>query len=248
MEIASVHAPGRHHLSLLDVEKYITYKKAMLTTHEFSCLLKKADPKLNLAATVKNLTFYVLAFQDIMRLAAECVTNPLLSEIVQNHYEACRGHDQRFLNDLELLTEIPTLHFLFSSSHHPVRDIAYELIADILRTDTDLQRTALILSLETAGEIFFQEIISAFEQRDRQYNLQYFTRLHHDLTLSQIKSEQSWENQLADIPVGLVELELCENTVNLTFARMDKLANYLLGYLNSPSDITAINQQNVTYE
>ena len=200
---------------------------------------------MSLAAVAKNLTFYVLAFQDIIRLAANHVYNPMLSDLLKSHYQTCKDYEQGYLDDLDTLSETPTVSFLFSSSQQLVRDVAYNLIAGILRTETDMQRTALVLSLEAAGEIFFQGFIAAFEQQNQHHSLKYFNRQHPALILSQSLTEQVWQNKLAAIPVSLTELELCEKTIDQVFAQMNTLANHLLNDIHAENELTTLSEVEV---
>jgi hypothetical protein len=123
------------------------------------------------------LHFWVMAFQDLLRINEAQVSDPTLRVIASRHRGDDAGHERWYLSDLEVLRGPRDL------DDRATRDASYALVAEVYRATTDAERIVLLLALEAAGHVFFQAIVD----RCSIPNLRYFARSHfaveqaHDL-------------------------------------------------------------------
>ena len=175
----------------------------------------------------QSLTFWVLSFQDILRLGGTLVTDPRLVPLARTHAEEDAGHEQWFLSDVELLGAARDLRWVFSHEHTTVRDISYRVVSEVLSARDDRARVAVLLSLDAIGGLFFGLVVSRLEQLGLDEGLQYFARSHQEV-------EENHEVFEADAHLKLMNIELPEEhvedvlgAVRRTFAALCALADEL---------------------
>jgi hypothetical protein len=133
---------------------------------------------------IRGLTFFVMAFQDILRLNEEQVKDRELHIIARHHRLEDKGHDVWFLHDLqEVDGNLPDVGEIFSSAHTVTRDTAYRLIGEVFKATDDRTNIALLLVLESTGHVFFNRVVEFLERIEDTRNLYYFARGHLDIEL-----------------------------------------------------------------
>lgn len=144
---------------------------------------------------IPALTFFVLCFQDVLRLNEQRFRDPRLRTLAQVHRREDANHEQWFLADVEALGLALDLAELFSPAHAPTRDASYAVMSEVFRADDDRIRLALILVLESTGEAFFSRVPGYVERVRSSWNrLRYFSRAHaaveqgHQLFESEIRA------------------------------------------------------------
>src|SRR5262249_45713338 len=80
--------------SMGDVVEHIARRESEFTEHPFIGLLNHPDQIENVGTMVRGLTFFVMAFQDVLRLTARLVSDPRLTKIARTHYAEDSGHEQ----------------------------------------------------------------------------------------------------------------------------------------------------------
>jgi hypothetical protein len=127
------------------------------------------------------LTFWVLVFQDVLRLNEVRAADASTAAVVREHRREDRGHDRWFLHDLDVLGQArPGIDDVFGYRHAATRDAAYALVAESFRVD-DALRVVLLLTLESAGHVFFGRVAAAVDHLGLGGELKYFSSHHLDV-------------------------------------------------------------------
>jgi hypothetical protein len=124
---------------VLDAIEAMTREFAKL---EYFRLLEGPSQRSDVETMAQGLSFFVLSFQDMLRINAEKVRDPAYAHIVAAQRAGDAGHDHWFLNDLRRLGIEPNVRWLFGRSHERTRDTAYEVISDDLASKMLAARAA----------------------------------------------------------------------------------------------------------
>ncbi len=216
-------------LTMQDVLHHIADRQDEIARHPFIESLRRADDEgHDMKAMAKGLTFFVMAFQDVLRLTARRVSDPRLVEIARTHYTEDSGHEQWFLHDLKALDIDVSVGFIFSSLHEVSRDVGYALVAEVLGAKDDYDRLAVIYALEAVGHAFFEPAIGVFEQRNLASQLKYFARHHQEVERDHQLFESDVEGTLARSPLSAERFVQVLATVDRVFDQMTILADDIL--------------------
>jgi hypothetical protein len=176
------------------LQVYIAQKQAEFARHTFFQQLQAPLPFAHALGFAPHLTFWVMAFQDVLRLNEKLTTDPELRRIAKHHRAEDSGHDRWFLDDLNVLGQPPTdVRWLFSKSHAPTRDAAHALMAEVFRAQDDRLRLVLLMTLESAGHIFFERIAQVVHRAGKTDELKYFSFSHLEVE----KSHEVFESEMA---------------------------------------------------
>lgn len=213
---------------MLQLLAHVEHRKEGLKAHPFIQLLESSNDRNDVRAFSDGLSFFVLAFQDILRLAADRVEDPLLRRIAQDHHREDAGHDLWFLQDAEQLGLDVSARRLFSSEHCVAREVGYELVADVLRSDSDASKLAVVFALEAVGEVFFERVISILERTNSVRGMKYFGRHHQNVEQNHAMFEAEVRARLLPVPLREGELESAVATVDRVYEQMQRLAGDLV--------------------
>lgn len=162
-----------------EVKRHIAERQQEFVSHPFFGRLERNDGFESEMGFAPGLTFWVFAFQDILRLNETRVTDPVMRKIARHHRAEDRGHEAWFLDDLAELDPAPRdIRWLFGRHHAQTRDAAYALVSEVFRASDDRVRIALVLTLESAGHVFFERIAEYVHQHGATDRLRYFSRSH----------------------------------------------------------------------
>lgn len=158
-------------------------------THEFSKLtyfrlLEQPGARSDVEIMARGLSFFVMSFQDMLRLSAAHMTDPTLKEMALGQRKDDAGHDRWFLSDLHKLRLSSDLRWVFSKGHQQTRDSSYEIIAQILGAPSDAARLAVGLALEATGAVYFSRVYKFFERFGLGKGLKFFSQHHWDVEQS----------------------------------------------------------------
>lgn len=126
----------------------------------------------------RGLAFFVLSFQDMLRINAEKVEDPNLRRFVSAQRAEDAGHDNWFLNDLGLLGVEPSVRWLFGRSHERTRDTAYEIISELHSATDDGSRVVVGLVLEATSSEYFRRVHHFFAGLGLVDGYRFFGREH----------------------------------------------------------------------
>lgn len=188
------------------VQRYLDSKQHEFRRHPFITHLEADAPVDEVVAALPRLCFWVMVFQDVLRLNEGRVIASPMRRIARHHRGEDAGHDIWFLADLDLLGEgVPDVRALFGPKHASTRDAGYALMAEVFRARRDHERVVLLLALESIGHIFFEAIASYFERAGMDQPIRYFSRHHIDIEKSHEVFEQKMEAYLASIELSDIE-------------------------------------------
>lgn len=130
---------------------------------------------------VPSFTFFVFAFQDALRLNESRFEHPDLQEIARLHRREDAGHEIWFLRDMSKLQISPHLSWVLGRPHLKTRDCGYAIVSEVLRARTDLERIAILIVLESTGDVFFSRVFRFFARAGVTESLEYFAKSHYEV-------------------------------------------------------------------
>ncbi len=205
----------------------IEERKARFATLDFFRRLEGSGGIEDVTAFAPGLTFFVMAFQDVLRLNAARVRDPELARIVRQHRDEDSGHDLWFLHDLRQLHRDVDVAWLFSPEHETTRDTAYALVAEALRAEHDIARLAIILSLEATGDALFRRVPGFLARAGHKARMLYFSRHHHEVETAHDLHDEGLSRALASTTLAPDTFEIVSSTVERTFDAMEAMVEHL---------------------
>jgi hypothetical protein len=176
------------------VEVHVAKRQAEFAQHRFFSEERLGFGLPDLMSVAPDLTFWVMAFQDILRLNAALTTDPQIRKIVRHHRAEDAGHERWFLDDLTTMQlPAPDVRWLFGKRHTPTRDAAYALMSEVYRTRDDRLRLVLVKTLESAGHVFFGSVAQVVERAGWSKFLKYFSFSHLEVE----KNHEVFEQEIA---------------------------------------------------
>lgn len=164
------------------VQKYIGEKQEKFAQHPFFQALNETMPLQQVMSFAPKLTFWVMAFQDVLRLNESLVQDPQLRRLAVKHRQEDSGHDNWFLQDLARLGNASgDAAALFGPDSATTRDATYALMAEVIHAPDEHLRIVLLLALEAAGHVFFERISQYIESKGYSKELKYFSNYHLDV-------------------------------------------------------------------
>ncbi len=183
------------------VRKHLEQRQADFKQHQFFSTLSVINSWDELTSFAQRLSFWVMSFQDVLKLNTMQITHPKLYQIARCHLIEDSGHEEWFLSDIQkIVGEQLSLRSMYSQEHAPTRYASYRLISEVFRACNDFERITLLLTLESTAEVFLNHMAS-FSERVGYSNLQYFSK-HH------LNAEESHESFNSDMENWLDGIEL----------------------------------------
>jgi DNA polymerase III psi subunit len=208
------------------VLQHISDRQARFAEHPFFEELRQERPLEQALAFAPRLAFWVMSFQDVLRLNAQRVQDPALSQLMHRHHAEERGHDEWFFEDIALLMGRPlTLTEVWSRAHQSTRDVSNALIAEVLRPMDDRLRVVLVLTLEATSHVFFTRaarLVRAAGSQSR-VKLKYFSDHHLAAEAQHEVFEEQLEAYLRAIELTPALREEGRALVDRVFAAFDAL-------------------------
>lgn len=220
------------------VLEHIEAKQANFAKHPFFAELRLDRPIEQIASFAPRLAFWVMSFQDILRLNEQMVNDPVLKRIARHHRDEDLGHERWFLEDIAKLTGGPlTISALYGRASASTRDAAYRLITEVYRAVDDRLRIVLVLVLESTGHVFFGRtatLTNAATQSPQK--LKYFSDFHLHIEQAHEVFESEIEQQILNIPMPPQIVEEALALVDRAYAAFDTMFHGLRDELSQRRD------------
>jgi hypothetical protein len=214
------------------VLQHINDRQTRFAQHPFFEEFRQEKPLEQALAFAPRLAFWVMSFQDVLRLNAQRVQDPELSQLMLRHRAEERGHDEWFFEDIALLLGRPlTLPELWSRAHERTRDVSNALIAEVLRSMDDRLRVVLVLALEATSHVFFTRAARLARAAGGQsrVKLKYFSDHHMDAEEQHEVFEEQMEAYLRAIELTPALREEATALVDRVFAAFDAMFDGMCG-------------------
>jgi len=200
---------------------YITSKQAALGEHPFLQILAANPPLAQGVLFVPQVSFFVLAFQDLMRMTGERANSPRLRDLLRRHCEEEIGHEKWFFRDAgRLAGGAPDLAALFGVAHAPTREATYALAAEVLGARDDVERLCLIFTLEAASEVCFGGAQAYFARAGVANDLVYFAGIHREIEASHSLFDQEMQAIVTSLQLAPDELTRASRAVDRIYAAL----------------------------
>jgi hypothetical protein len=186
------------------VLQHISDCQSRFAEHRFFDEFRQERPLEQTLAFAPRLAFWVMCFQDVLRLNAQRVQDPELAMLMLRHRAEERDHDNWFFEDVQQITGIPmTVHTAWGRSHESTRDASFALVAEVLRPMDDRLRMVFVLGLEATSHVFFTRASSLAqaqaEAAGRGLKLKYFSNHHMEAEEQHEVFEEQMESYLRSI-------------------------------------------------
>jgi hypothetical protein len=219
--------------NMAHVQALIDDRRLAFARHDFFRLLDGQGSIDQVKRIIPRMAFFVMTFQDVLRLAFERTKGDELRQMTLSHHLEDRGHDLWYLSDVQELGLSLDIAWMYSNEHQLTRDVAYGQIAEVMSAESDSTRLAVTLALEATGAEFFGRVIGFLERVQCGVSLNYFARRHQQIEASHEVFEDESQRRLAQIAVTPEAAREVERAVERTFAGMSELASDLAGHLRA---------------
>ncbi|ADO68958.1 hypothetical protein [Stigmatella aurantiaca] len=227
--------------------EYIAARQHLFAEHPFFEDLKLDRPIEQIMAFAPKLAFWVMTFQDVLRLNAHFISDPALKQLTMQHRSEEIGHDRWFFEDIaELTGKQLTVSSLFGRAHTSTRDATYALISEVYRPMDDRLRIALVLTMEATSHVFFSRTATLVAAKGSSQKLRYFSDFHVQVEAQHEVFEEEMERRLRamELPEELrvQGLALVERTYTAFDAMMQGLRQEVATALEPLAPTVAIQQ------
>jgi hypothetical protein len=210
------------------VNHHIEMRKKAFADHEFFTRLQRDEPLVRVLPFARELTFWVMGFQDALRINTALITDVALKRIARHHLSEDSGHDRWFLEDLLLIDgTVPDTDELFGRPHQTTREMTYSLLAESYRARVDIERIVLLMTYESSGQVFFPKIVEYFKRSGVESALKYFAQTHLDVEKNHEIVEQQMQDTLNAIELPELTRERCIRAVDRCYDAFSRLFDHL---------------------
>jgi hypothetical protein len=203
--------------------------------HAFFHRLSSTPVRAVMPVIAANLTFWIMAFQDLLPLIEERVESSRLREIARHHRLEDQGHNRWFFQDLARLDVRPVtdVFAIFDEAAACGRRTTYALMSEIWRIDDDLLRIALLMSLESSGHVFFGRMCDYVAANGLGERLKYFGSHHIRVEKAHTVFHDQVESWLLEEPLTAAQEAAGLAMVDRTHAVFHDLFDTMVTQLSS---------------
>lgn len=217
------------------IQDYIDFKQQEFSNHPFFDTLKKLKTLEEISYFVPELTFWAMTFQDVLRLNEERVTDPNLKKIARHHRLEDSGHDKWFLQDKKYMGAVSiddscnndSVSWLFSRETQATRDASFAIVSEVYRADYEILNIALVLTIESSGHVFFEEVAKQVKKTGEDKSLKYFSGSHFEVEMAHAVFEEEMERNLLAIEVPIEVKRDAIKMINRCYDAFYKMFNGL---------------------
>jgi hypothetical protein len=210
-----------------ELRALVEREREELSRHELFVRLREHASLEDVRSIAPRVAFFVMAFQDVLRLVTEKTSDPVLRQLARAHQLEDAGHDHWYLRDLEILELSTDVATLFSRDARAIRDVSYHQIAEAIAAESDVSRFAVVLCLEAAGVEFFSAMVDGLDRLGRSQGLLYFSKRHQDVEASHEIFEDRRQAEIDALAVPSHAAPEVVRAVVRTFETMRTLADEL---------------------
>jgi DMATS type aromatic prenyltransferase len=233
-ELGDVRRTQNDTLQFGNVLSLIDEHRRRLAQHPFIAHVARDGSEAHAREIARRMAFFVMGFQDVLRLVSELTTDPALVDFVRGHQREDQGHDAWYLHDIACLGVECDLRDVFSADLQQARDTIYTQVSDVIRSTDDRSRVAVVLALEAAGAEYFEAMIGFLERLGMGNHLRYFARSHQHVEQAHEVFETEKTAQLAALSITQTAFEEAVAVVDRTFETMEDLGTDLLTHMSQP--------------
>ncbi|MCE9670795.1 hypothetical protein LY474_23595 [Myxococcus stipitatus] len=185
------------------VLQHIAVCEERFASHPFFSDLRQDRPLEQVMAFAPRLAFWVMTFQDVLRLNAHFVQDAHLKALATRHHAEEGGHDQWFEDDIAALTGGSlSIGTMYGKAHAKTRDAAYAIISEVHRPLDDRLRIVLLWALESTSHVFFSRTAILTAARGADERLKYFSDHHMRAEAQHAMFEQQLAEELEAMELG----------------------------------------------
>lgn len=211
------------------VQQYVEEKQRALSKHQFLSLLEPHPDMQRALWFAPYVAFWVMSFQDVIRLNAARVEDANLASIVDAHRKDDSGHDAWYLADLQALgCRNIDLAWLYDEPCRPIREASFAITAEVFRASDDYVRLALLLALEGAAHTLFGGVNAILRQAGHAKSLQYFGDGHLQIETGHELFADEVQQQMRGFDLSDAVLSECKALVDRVFAAFAQVADGLV--------------------
>ena len=182
------------------VLNHISERQSRIAEHHVFDGLQQDGPLEQVLAFAPRLAFWVMSFQDVLRLNAQRMQDPELAMLMLRHRQEERGHDNWFFEDAAQLMGRPfKLTEPWSRGHEAIRDASYSILAEVMRPLDDKLRIVLVLTLESTSHAFFSRTSNLPQTLSQGKRLKYFSNHHMEAE----EQHEVFEEQMEAMLLGM---------------------------------------------
>lgn len=219
------------------VLEHIATRQEVFAAHPFFEDLKQDRPVEQIMAFAPRLAFWVMTFQDVLRLNAHFITDPNLKRLAIQHRSEEVGHDRWFFEDIQELTgKQLSVSALYGRAHTSTRDATYALISEVYRPVDDRLRIAMVLTLEATSHIFFGRTAVLASAKGCGQRLRYFSDFHVQVEQQHEVFEEEMERRLRSMELPPELRTQATALVDRAYAAFDLMLQGLRTEINAPID------------
>lgn len=190
------------------IPNYLIKKQFQFAEHPFFCQLNEDTTLEQFASMASHLSFWVMSFQDLLRLNEERINNIEIRNIIRKYRLEQTGHEQWFVSDVnDMKCKILSLQSIYSRNYATTRDATYALISEVFQAHNDYERIALLLTLESTSNIFLGFTIDFVDTVSFSNNLRYFSHYNLEFEKNYAMFEQKMTTYLTNAQLTQVEEE-----------------------------------------
>lgn len=190
------------------IQNYLANKQFQFTQHQFFQQLTDDTTLEQFASVASRLSFWVMSFQDLLRLNEERITNDEIRNIVRKHRLEQIGHEHWFVSDVkDMECKIITLQSIYSRNCATTRDATYALMSEVFQAQNDYERIVLLLTLESTSNIFLGFTVDFVDTVSYSSSLRYFSNYHLEFEKNYTFFEEKLTDYFAEVQLTQDEEE-----------------------------------------
>jgi len=201
------------------IQNYLVNKQFQFTQHQFFQHLTDDTTLEQFASVASHLSFWVMSFQDVLRLTEERITHDKIYHIVRKHRLAQSGHQDWFISGVkDIESKMLTLRSIYSRNYATTRYATYAIMSEVFQARNDYEYIALLLTLESTSNIFLGFTADFVDTVSYSNSLRFCSNYH-------LEFERNYTFFEAKLKDYFAEVQLAENEEENILKMIDRVYN-----------------------